>query len=55
MKSGKLFLSFVTSKKFKLQGCATAQIVDRYKSFLILDNATNKYNLEKVLSYLGAR
>ena len=46
MKSGKLFLSFITSKVFELQGCATAQIVDRFKSFKksIFDDANGRYD-----------
>ena len=53
MKSGKLFLSFITSKVFELQGCATAQIVDCFKSFqnsiyfLIFDDSNGRYDLEK--------
>ena len=33
VKSGKLFLSFITSKVFELQGCASTRIVDRFEIF----------------------
>ena len=50
MKIGKLYLFFITSKVFELQSCASAWIVDRFKSFkksIYFDDANSRYDPEK--------